>query len=219
MPKLVLVDDHPIILAGLAALFRTQPRYQIVNSGTTAEDALRFARTSKFDVLLIDLRLLGEGFETIRTIRAMRPGLKIVIFTENASPVTCLDVIKAGANGFVLKTSGTDDLVSAIETVLSGQRFIAFPLALGFSKEEALEEHRKQQLASVALSSRENQVALELLRGASNREIATKLNISYTTVKFYMNQIIRKFEVRNRVEVVLELQRLRGSAGPKSPTM
>lgn len=219
MPKFVLVDDHPIVLAGLACLFRTQPQYQIVHTGPTAEDALRLARDAECDVLVADLHLLGDRFETLRQIRAVSPDLKIIIFTENACPATCLEAMKAGADGFVLKDSETGELVSAIETILSGQGFLSVPMALGVGHERELEKQRKQLLASVALSAREHQVAHELLHGASNKEIAKKLNISYKTVKFYMNQIIRKFEVRNRVEVVLELQRMNGTAGPTTPTM
>lgn len=213
MPKFVLVDDHPIVLSGLAALFRTNSRYQIVDTGSTSEDALRLARKAKCDVLVADLHLLGDRFETIRLVRAARPDLKIIVFTDNACPATCLEVMNAGVDGFILKDSETGELISAIETILAGQGFISVPMAPGVSHERELEKERNQQLASLALSSRENQVARELLHGASNKEIAIKLNISYKTVKFYMNQIIRKFAVRNRVEVVLELQRMTGPAG------
>ncbi|MBD1206566.1 MAG: response regulator transcription factor [Rhodobacteraceae bacterium] len=219
MPNLVLVDDHPIILSGLAALFRTRPGYQVVETCSTADPVLPLLRASKCDVLVSDLYLLGDKFETIRRIRKERPDIKILIFTENACPTTCLDVMTAGADGYILKNSGTDDLFTAIEAVLSGQGFISLPLVLGLSQEKEMEKQRRQQLASVALSSRESQVAHELLHGASNKEIAVKLNISYKTVKFYMNQIIRKFEVRNRVEVVLELQRMNGPAGPSTESM
>lgn len=81
-----------------------------------------------------------------------------------------------------------------------------FPLTLP-------EKQRRQQLASLALSSRENRVAHELLNGAVNKEIATKLGVSHKMVKYYMNQIMRKLDARNRVEVVLELQRMIGK-GP-----
>lgn len=214
MLNFVLVDDHPIVISGLAALLRMHPAYQITSTGSTAEDALRLGRDGSCDVLVVDLHLLGDRFETVRQLRAEHPDLKIMIFTETDSPAACLEVMEAGADGFVLKTTGTDDLFRAIQAILSGKRFISLPLALGIDHEKDMEKQRKQQLASVALSSRENQVAHELLNGASNREIAVKLNISYKTVKFYMNQIIRKFDVRNRVEVVLELQRMNGPAGP-----
>ncbi|PLL12329.1 DNA-binding response regulator [Tabrizicola sp. TH137] len=216
MPNFVLVDDHPIILSGLAALFRTRPHYRIVETGATAEEALRLVREVKCEILVTDLNLMGEELEGIRRIRAERPDLKIMIFTEATSPRTCLQVMKAGADGFVLKGSSTDDLAAAIETILSGQEFISPPLATSITQEKELEKQRRQKLASVALSSRENQVAHELLNGASNKEIAVKLSISYKTVKFYMNQIMRKFDVRNRLEVVLELQRMNSSAPSRS---
>jgi DNA-binding NarL/FixJ family response regulator len=210
MPNIVLVDDHPIVLYGLIALLRAHPRYRIVDTCSTAEAALRLVRETDCDVLVADLHMLGDMFETIRRIRTERPDIKIMVFTESASPATCLKAMAAGADGFVLKASSTDELSGAIETVLSGKEFISLPMASGVTRQKEVEKQRKQKIASVALSSRENQVVHELLKGASNKEIATKLSLSHKTVKYYMNQIMRKFDVRSRVEVVLEVHRING---------
>lgn len=219
MPDFVLIDDHPIVLDGLTAVLGTRPAYRIVATGATVEAAEILVCQTNCDVLFADLRLMANPSETIRRIRSERSHLKIIIFTENACPVTCLDVMKAGANGFVLKDSTTTELFGAIETILAGQEFISPPLQTEVSREKELAKDRKQQLASLALSSREGQVAHELLHGATNMEIAVKLNISYKTVKFYMNQIMRKFDAKSRVEVVLELQRLNGPTAQSSSTM
>lgn len=210
MPRFVLIDEHPIVLSGLAAVFRTHPHYQIAATAVSADAALQLVIGSNCDILIADLPLLGERYETLRRIRAERPDLKILIFTETACPATCLDVLNAGANGFALKDSPAEELSRAIEAVLAGQDYIPPSLTSQVSQEKDLAKARRQQLASLALSAREHQVAHELLHGASNREIAAKLNISYKTVKFYMNQIMRKFDARSRVEVVLELQRMNG---------
>lgn len=210
MPDFVLLDDHPIVLDGLTAVLGTRPEYRIMAACATAEAAETCVRQTNCDVLITELHAMGNPFDTIRRIRTDKPRLKIVIFTANACPATCLDVMKAGADGFVLKDSATDQLFSAIETVLSGKEFISLQMVPGVAHEIELAKQRRQQLASIALSTREGQVAHELLHGATNMEIAVKLNISYKTVKFYMNQIMRKFDARSRVEVVLELQRLNG---------
>lgn len=209
MPRFVLIDDHPIVLSGLTAIFRTQPRYEVVATGATAEQALQLVSATQCDILVADLHLLGDRFETIPRLRKLRPDLKIMIFTEIACPSNCLEVMKAGANAYILKDTSTDDLPAVIEMVLSGNDYISPELAPAISQTKETRQQRQEQLASIALSLRETQVADALLNGASNKEIAVKLNLSYKTVKFYMNQIMRKFEVRNRVEVVLELQRLK----------
>lgn len=209
MPNFVLIDDHPIILSGLAAVFRTHPQYQVVGTGATAEQALHLVSATPCDILVADLHLLGERFDMIRRLRMIEPDLKIMIFTETTSPAICLQALKAGANAFVLKDTPTDQLPAVIEAVLSGEEYISLELAPALTHVKEMTQQRQQLLAAKALSTRENQVAEELLNGASNREIAAKLNISYKTVKFYMNQIMRKFDVRNRVEAVLELQRLK----------
>lgn len=209
MPKFVLIDDHPIILSGLTAVFRTHPQYQVAATGATAEQALSLVSATTCEILVTDLHLLGERFDMISHLRTIQPDLKIMIFTETACPSICLEVMKAGAKAYILKDTQTDALHAAIEMVLSGIDYISPELAPAISQTKETREQRQQQLASIALSSRETQVADALLNGASNKEIAVNLNLSYKTVKFYMNQIMRKFEVRNRVEVVLELQRLK----------
>ena len=209
MPRFVLIDDHPIVLSGLTAVFRTHPRYEVAATGATAEQALHLVSATQCDILVADLHLLGDRFETIPRLRKLRPDLKIMIFTEIACPSNCLEVMKAGANAYILKDTSTDDFPAVIEMVLSGNDYISPELAPAISQTKETRQQRQEQLASIALSLRETQVADALLNGASNKEIAVKLNLSYKTVKFYMNQIMRKFEVRNRVEVVLELQRLK----------
>lgn len=212
MLNLVLIDDHPIVLAGLVDILRNHGQYRVVNTGSTAEAALRLVRDGECDVLIADLNLPGDMVETIRQIRAEHPALKILVFTASASPDACLQVMAAGANGFVLKGSSGGDLFYAIEEVAAGKEFISSSMASKVIREMRMAEQRKQERASVALNSREDQVVRELLNGASNKEIANKLNLSDKTVKHYMTQIMQKFNARNRLEVVLEVQRMNGSA-------
>jgi DNA-binding NarL/FixJ family response regulator len=111
----------------------------------------------------------------------------------------------------VLKGSSGGDLFYALEEVAAGKEYISSSMATKVIREMRMAEQRKAERASVALNSREDQVVRELLNGASNKEIANKLNLSDKTVKHYMTQIMQKFNARNRVEVVLEAQRLNAS--------
>jgi two-component system, NarL family, nitrate/nitrite response regulator NarL len=202
MLNLVLIDDHPIVLAGLVDILKSHAQYRVVNTGQTAEAALRLVREGGCDVLVADLNLPGDMVETI---------LKILVFTASASPESCMQVMSAGANGFVLKGSSGGDLFYAIEEIAAGKEFISSSMASKVIREMRIAEQRKAERASVALNSREDQVVRELLNGASNKEIANKLNLSDKTVKHYMTQIMQKFNARNRLEVVLEVQRMNGA--------
>jgi two-component system, NarL family, nitrate/nitrite response regulator NarL len=208
MLNLVLIDDHPIVLAGLVDILRSHKDYNVVATGTTADAALRLVRENDCDVLVADLSLPGNIGEAIRQIRLERPSVRVLVFTANSSVETCIQMLAMGATGYVLKGSSGGDLFYALEEVAAGKEYISSSMATKVIREMRTAEQRKMERASVALNSREDQVVRELLNGASNKEIANKLNLSDKTVKHYMTQIMQKFNARNRVEVVLEFQRL-----------
>lgn len=211
MLNLILIDDHPIVLAGLVDILKSQKNYNIVATGTTADAALRLVRDNACDVLVADLNLPGNMLEAIRQIRTERPSVRVLVFTASANVETCMQLLAAGATGYVLKGSSGGDLFYALEEVAAGKEYVSSSMATKVIREMRAAEQRKAERASVALNSREDQVVRELLNGASNKEIANKLNLSDKTVKHYMTQIMQKFNARNRVEVVLEVQRLNGT--------
>lgn len=219
MLNLVLVDDHPIVLAGLVDILRANARYQVAGIGSTAEDARRLVRDKDCDLLVADLNIAGDMLETMRQIRAEQPEVKILVFTASATMDLCMDALAAGANGFVLKGSSGGDLFYAIEEVLAGKEFISSSMASKVIREMRIADQRKAERASVALNSREDQVVQELLNGSSNKEIANKLNLSDKTVKHYMTQIMQKFNARNRLEVVLEVQRMNGASDGRNRSL
>jgi two-component system nitrate/nitrite response regulator NarL len=210
MLNLVLVDDHPIVLAGLADILRGQANYAIQATGATAEAALRLVLDGRCDMLITELNLPGDVLDTIRQIRAKKPEVKVLIFTASTSAEDCMQALAAGAHGIVLKGSSGTDIHYAIEEVAAGKEFISSSMATRIIREMRAAEQRKAVRASVGLNSREDQVVRELLNGSSNKEIANKLNLSDKTVKHYMTQIMQKFNARNRLEVVLEVQRMNG---------
>lgn len=212
MLNLVLVDDHPIVLAGLADILRGQARFSVQATGGTADAALRLVLDGPCDMLITELNVPGDILAAIREIRAAKPEVKVLIFTASNSAEDCMQALAAGAQGIVLKGSSGTDIHYAIEEVAAGKEFISSSMATRIIREMRAAEQRKAVRASVGLNSREDQVVRELLNGSSNKEIANKLNLSDKTVKHYMTQIMQKFNARNRLEVVLEVQRLNGLA-------
>ena len=121
--RLALVDDHPTLLNGLAAIFSAEPGYEIVGTGSSADEAREIARANAIDVMLIDLSMPGDVFAAIAAISRADEKLKVVVFTAFANVELALRALDAGALGFVIKGRPTNDLFDAIEAVLAGELY------------------------------------------------------------------------------------------------
>jgi DNA-binding NarL/FixJ family response regulator len=216
MLNVALIDDHPIVLAGLVETLRACAQYRIIGTGSTRDAALTLVRDGSVDVVVLGLTPAATMMDVIHDIRDEAPGTKVLVFTGSADVQNCIAALSSGALGYVLKDIAVPDLFYAIEEVAAGREFIASTMASAVIREMRLAEQRRVANASVSLNSREGQVVRELLSGASNKEIANKLNLSDKTVKHYMTQIMQKFNVRNRVEVVLQAQRIYGKVDGQS---
>ena len=206
--RLVLVDDHPTLLAGLAAIFAADERYEIVGTGANATEALNLARDKQPDVMLLDLSMPGEVFGAIEEISREIPTLKLVIFTAFANVELALKALDAGAHAFVLKGRPADDLFDAIKAVQRGDLFVSSEfsqqLVAGFRNRA-----RREATATVKLSAREQQLVDCLLEGQTNKEIARTLALTEKTVKHYMTNLMTKLQVKNRLEVVLAAKKMK----------
>lgn len=183
----------------------------MVATGSRAEDALDVARGQHPDLLILDLQMPGDVIGTIAKISAERKAPKVLVFTASEKASDCVEAMSHGANGYVVKGSDCGDLFEAIRVIMEGGEFVSPKLAVRVIREM----NRAKSLAEadeITLSCREDQedqIVSQLLKGASNRDIAEKLKLSEKTVKYYMTQIMQKFDVKNRVEVVLAVQKAR----------
>lgn len=198
-----IVDDHPTILRGLVALFREDPRFEIVSMGSDAGEIRKIALEGRSDVIVVDLSMPGDVFETIEDIAHRRHELKLVVFTAYADVDLAIRAFEAGAHAFVLKGSASEELYEAIETVRRGDLYVSSNFSAqvlaGFRRKAS--EPRK---GGLKLSRREEQVVRYLQQGKTNKEIAAALNLTEKTVKHYMTNLMAKMQVKSRLEVVLE---------------
>lgn len=202
------VDDHPILLSGLAALFSAHPDFCVVAMGHSARDALDIVHQHRPDVLVVDLNMPGKVLETVAEITVGRFGTKILTFTAATGIDDAISALEAGAGGYVLKGSSGDELMDAVRTVHAGDTYITASYAAKVVAGLRTASLRKSAIEAMRLSMREEQVLRLLLRGSTNREIASTLEIGEKTVKHYMTILMQKLNVRNRVEVVLAAQQL-----------
>jgi DNA-binding NarL/FixJ family response regulator len=200
--RLALVDDHPTLLRGLAAIFGSDPRYEVVATGGSADEAVAIAHRARPQILILDLSMPGDVFAAIDAITLASPTLKVVVFTAFANVDLALRALDAGAHAFVLKGRPSEDLNEAIESVLRGDLYVspefAPKLVTGFRNRS-----RRETRATVKLSAREKQLIECLLEAKSNKEIAHTLQLTEKTVKHYMTNLMNKLKVRSRVEVVI----------------
>lgn len=206
--SIALVDDHPILLDGLASIFAEDRRYKVVGKGSCASDAVALMAKSQPDIVLLDLNMPGDAFQTITVAQQEFPEIRIVVFTASASVEHAVRALEAGAKGYVLKGSTDTELMQAIEMVVIGERYISPNFASKVISALHNVSIRKRVKQGVRLTVREDQIVRLLLVGRTNKEIAHRLEISEKTVKHYMTLLMQKLQARNRVEVVLAAQEL-----------
>ncbi len=203
--RLVLVDDHPKLLAGLAGILGGEPDYEIVATGGSAAEAIAIAERAKPAVIIVDLSMPGDVFAAIDTMIRLLPTLKIVVFTAFASVEMAFRALDAGAHAFVLKGRPTNDLFDAIEAVRRGELYaspeFAQRLRGGFRNRARL-----SPAVLPTLSSRERQIVDGLLLAHTSGEIARSLALKDKTVRHYITAMMRKLGVSNRLELVQAIQ-------------
>lgn len=199
--RLMIVDDHPVWRDGLRADLESSGAAQIVAEAADGGEAIERARDAMPEVVLMDLNLpTVSGAEATRQIVAESPSVKILILSASGEEADVLEAVKAGASGYLLKSSTSAELADAIARVRSGEPVFTPSLA-GL----VLNEFRKvatRDPAEPVLTPRENEVLRLVAKGYTYREIAEKLFISVKTVQNHVQNILTKLQLRKRYELM-----------------
>lgn len=206
--SVAFVDDHPVLLDGIASMFTAGKDFNVVAVGACAADALAIASVQAPDVLVVDLSMPGNVFGAIAEIVGKAQGTKVLAFTAMTGIEYAVQALDAGATGYVLKGSTADELMQGIRAVHGGETFITPNFANKVIVALRSASLRKVAAQAIKLSIREEQIIRLLLRGRTNKEIALSLSISEKTVKHYMTLLMQKLHARNRIEVVIAAQKL-----------
>jgi DNA-binding NarL/FixJ family response regulator len=191
--RVLTVDDHPMIRDGIAAAVGAQPDMQIVGEASNGREALEQYRALRPDVTLLDLNMPDvNGVDAINAIRTEFPDARIVVLTTYTGDVLALRALKAGALGYLLKSSLRKELLGAIREVHRGRRHIPAEVALAIAEHVGAED----------LSEREIDVIRRVATGLSNKEIGAHLSISEQTVKTYMKSILSKLDANDRSHAI-----------------
>ncbi|NVI80942.1 response regulator transcription factor [Janthinobacterium sp. BJB401] len=188
---LLIADDHPLILAGLASLIASLPGFLLLGQAGTGRAAVELYRELRPDVVLMDLNMPEmHGVEAIERICADDAQAKIVILTTYQGEDSVHRALRAGARGYLLKDSGFLQLTQCIRQVAAGRHYL--PPELAAQQAGRIEANR--------LSKREHDILLHLSAGKSNKMIARSAGIEVGTVKFHVNNILTKLNVSSRTE-------------------
>lgn len=202
--RVMLVDDHEIVRLGLLTLINDRVDMEVVGEAGDAASAAREAERLKPDVILMDIRMPGEGgIEATRQIMARMPEMRIVMLTSFADDELLVRAISAGAVGYVLKQVGNAELLRAITAAARGEALLD-PRTTARLLTRVREADRKDTAdAFRELSDREMDVLAQVARGLGNAEIGEKLNLSEKTVRNYISTMFEKLSLSNRVELAV----------------
>ncbi|MFV3303909.1 two-component system response regulator NarL [Pseudomonas sp. NY15181] len=199
--RILLVDDHPMMRKGVVQLLEFEDDLQVVGEAGSGEEALRLAAELAPDMILLDLNMKGmTGLDTLRAMRENGEDARIVVFTVSDDRNDVINVLRAGADGYLLKDMEPERLLEHIRQAATGQLTISPQLTQvlaqalrGDDRPKGIEE----------LTDRERQILRQLSNGYSNKMIARKLDITEGTVKVHVKRVLHKLGMRSRVEAAV----------------
>jgi DNA-binding NarL/FixJ family response regulator len=200
--RVLLVDDHNIVRLGLMTLINDQPNMEVVGEAGTAGEAVRAVERLRPDVVLMDIRMPGEGgIEATHAIATRFPQTKVVMLTSYADDELVVRSIRAGAVGYVLKQVDNAELLRAIEAAARGEALLDPATTARLLARVRETERKVEEDAFRELSDREMDVLAPLARGKTNAEIGQLLNLSEKTVSNYVSTMLEKLQLSNRIEL------------------
>ena len=202
--RIFVVDDHPVVRAGLVTILGTQPDFVVVGEAEDADTAINRLLTLRPDVLLLDLEMPGgDGVDVLNRARESGSDARALVFTAFDADDRILAAVRAGAQGYLLKGAPREELFRAIRVVHAGGSLLEPVVA-----SKLLRQVRHPATPDVRITARELEVLRLVARGRQNKEIARDLAVTERTVKFHLSALMRKLGVSNRVEAVSAAIRL-----------
>ncbi|MDX1600111.1 MAG: response regulator transcription factor [Anaerolineales bacterium] len=199
--RVLLVDDHAVLRAGLRSLLEGQDDIDVVGEAESAAEALEKVGSLRPSIVVMDLGMPGlSAFEAIREIGAEHPDASVIVLSMHKGKEIVTKALESGAQGYVPKSSAHSDLLRAIRTVDSGRAYL-HPSATTVLV-DAMRDEGKAQVLLTTLSDREREVMRWTARGFSSREIGDRLSISGKTVDTYRSRLMQKLRLEHRSELV-----------------
>lgn len=189
--RILIVDDHPVVRAGLASMLGTRAELEVIGAAPSGEDGLRMVQEHRPDVLLLDLRMPGKsGVDVLLALKAAGASVRVIIVTNYETDEDIYRAVQAGAQGYLLKNASLREMLEAIRAVHAGQRYIPRHIASRLA----------ERMVRTDLTARELEILKLLAKGPTNKQIGHALGISDNTVRNHVLKILEKLEVSDRTE-------------------
>lgn len=199
----LVADDHTIVRKGICSLIDGKADIQVIGEAEDGRDAIEKAEALSPDVILMDITMPHlNGLEATRQIKKMFPQIKILALTMYTNEEYILQILQAGASGYVVKQAAPAELLSAIQAVYRGDSFLSPSISKTLIDEYIKHTAPQNPIEQEKLTDREREVLQLIAEGYSNREIADKLNLSVKTIGVHRTNIMEKLEVHNVTDLV-----------------
>ena len=209
--RILLVDDHHLVVEGLRAVLSTDPEIEVVGEARSGKEAVRAVELLKPDVVLMDIRMPdGDGIFATRQVKQAAPTTSVIMLTMYENPEYLFDAVKAGASGYVLKDVSGPGLLEAIHTVVDGGSLLNQEVVGKFLRQLAADAQTMPAAPLSAgpgperLTPRELEVLQLIANGLSNKEIGARLSVSVATVKTHLEHILQKLQVSDRTQAAVQ---------------
>lgn len=191
--RILIVDDHPVIQAGLMSMLATHPEVKVMGSASSGEEALARMEDDMPDIVLLDLRMPGmTGIDVLHVMRQRKASARAIILTSFENDENIYRAIQVGAQGYLLKGTSQSEMLQAIATVQAGRKYITAQMAARLA----------ERMMRSSLTPRELEIVNMLAKGLTNKQIGRVLEISENTVRNHVISIFDKLEVADRTEAV-----------------
>ncbi|MGW5361619.1 response regulator [Actinopolymorpha pittospori] len=205
--RVLVVEDHAVVAEGLSALLNEHPDLEVQGWAATVADAVRAAGERPIDVAVLDFWLPdGNGVDVAAGIREIQPEVAVVFVSADDSDQAMIAAIEAGASGYLIKTATGQEIVEAVVRAAAGEMLIpASRLHELLSRSREVTRQRSDRAQALeSLTTREREILDMMSKGLDNREISSRLNIAYPTVRSHVRKVLEKLGARSKLEAVVK---------------
>jgi DNA-binding NarL/FixJ family response regulator len=199
MIRILIADDHAIVRAGLKQFIADQADMEVAAEASTGAETIAAVRAAEFDVVLLDISMPDKnGIDTLKTLKHVKPELPVLMLSAYAEDQYAVNLLRAGASGYLNKEAASTQLVGAIRTVVHGRKYVSPSLAQILADGVSGDADRPLH---AELSQREFQIFCKLAAGAAVSKIADELNLSVKTVSTYRTRILEKMAMKSNADL------------------
>jgi DNA-binding NarL/FixJ family response regulator len=200
---ILLADDHVLIRHGIKNIIKKNDKFRIVGEAGNGEELMIFLEGSEVDMIILDISMPGiGGMEAIRLVKSKYPGTKILMLTMHKNKQYFYNAMAAGADGYLMKDDSDQELLIAIEKVLSGKSYIS-PFMVDDFADDVISMFRTEKKSPFQeLTKREKEILQLVVKGYTSRKMAEHLNLSQRTIDHHRSNLLRKFNRKNSIDLV-----------------